>query len=169
MPRSGTRSGATSLAKTQPRSKCPKGGLRLRGWGAQFFSLQRPDGHWGRGYYQPKWTSPHSTLFDLRNLEPPRDLPTVRAVIEKTLAEMTGPDGGICFSPTFVREHRPTDHPLPSSRQCAVGRWSVSLLPGYGGDPTDGCRVQTWSSFSRSTPSIDDQRWPATIAPRDCT
>jgi hypothetical protein len=22
---------------------------------------------------------------------------------------MTGPDGGICFSPTFVREHRPTD------------------------------------------------------------
>ncbi len=83
--------------------------IATEGWGARFLSLQRPDGHWGRGYYQPKWTSTHYTLLDLRNLEPPRDLPAVRSIIEKTLAELTGPDGGIYFSPTFVRENRPTD------------------------------------------------------------
>jgi hypothetical protein len=83
--------------------------IATEGWGARFLSLQRPDGHWGRGYYQPKWTSTHYTLFDIRNLEPPRDLPTVRSIIEKILAEMTGPDGGIYFSPTFIRENRPTD------------------------------------------------------------
>jgi hypothetical protein len=32
----------------------------------------------------------------------------VRSVIEKTLAEMTGPDGGVYFSPSF-RDGRPTD------------------------------------------------------------
>jgi hypothetical protein len=78
------------------------------GWGARFLALQRPDGHWGRGYYQPKWISTHYTLLDIRNLEPLRDLPTVRSIIEKTLAEMNGPDGGIYFSPSF-RDGRPTD------------------------------------------------------------
>jgi hypothetical protein len=79
------------------------------GWGGRFLSLQRPDGHWGRGFYQPKWTSTHYTLLDLRNLEPPRDQPNVRFIIGKILTEMTGPDGGIYFSPTFLRENRPTD------------------------------------------------------------
>ena len=86
-----------------------QGRIATEGWGARFLSLQRPDGHWGRGYYQPKWISTHYTLLDIRNLEPPRDLPTVRSIIEKTLAEMIGPDGGIGFSPTFFRENRPTD------------------------------------------------------------
>jgi hypothetical protein len=82
--------------------------IATEGWGARFLSFQRPDGHWGRGFYQPKWTSTHYTLLDLRNLEPRRDLPTVRAIIERTLTEMTGPDGGIYFSPSF-RDGRPTD------------------------------------------------------------
>jgi hypothetical protein len=30
--------------------------IATKGWGARFLSLQRPDGHWGRGYYQKKWT-----------------------------------------------------------------------------------------------------------------
>ena len=79
------------------------------GWGARFLSLQRPDGHWARAYYQPKWISTHYTLLDIRNLEPPRNLPTVRAVIEKTLRELVGWDGGINFSPSFAREKQPTD------------------------------------------------------------
>jgi len=83
--------------------------IATAGWGARFLSLQRSNGHWGRGYYQPKWISTHYTLLDIRNLEPPRDLPTVCSIIEETLAEMTGPDGGIYFSPTFLRENRPTD------------------------------------------------------------
>ena len=48
--------------------------IAKEGWGAHFLSLQRPDGHWGRGYYQPKWTStlqnrhPGAVHFDM---EPP--------------------------------------------------------------------------------------------------
>jgi hypothetical protein len=83
--------------------------IASEGWGGRFLSLQRPDGHWGRGFYQPKWTSTHYTLLGLRNLEPPRDQPNVRSIIEKTLTELTGPDGGIYFSPSFRREKRPTD------------------------------------------------------------
>jgi hypothetical protein len=83
--------------------------IATEGWGARFLSLQRADGHWGRGYYQPKWISTHYTLVDIRNLEPPRDLPAVRFIIEKTLAEMIGPDGGIYFSPSFFRENRSSD------------------------------------------------------------
>ena len=85
-----------------------QGRIVTQGWGARFLSLQGPDGHWGRGFYAPKWISTHYTLLDIRNLEPPRELPTVRSIIEKTLAELTGPDGGIYFSPSF-RDGRPTD------------------------------------------------------------
>jgi hypothetical protein len=82
--------------------------IATEGWCARFLSRQRPDGHWGRGYYQPKWISTHYTLLDIRKLEPPRDLPTVRAIIQKTLSELTGPDGGVYFSPSFCKG-RPTD------------------------------------------------------------
>jgi hypothetical protein len=97
------------LGEDPARLERLQGRIATEGWGARFLSLQRPDGHWGRGYYRPKWISTHYTLLDVRNLEPPRDLPTVRSIIEKTLAEMIGPDGGIGFSPSFFRENRPTD------------------------------------------------------------
>ena len=32
------------------------------GWGKRFLSFQNHDGHWGRGFYTPKWTSTHYTL-----------------------------------------------------------------------------------------------------------
>jgi hypothetical protein len=38
------------------------------GWGKTFLSCQKNNGHWGMGFYQPKWTSTHYTLLDLRNL-----------------------------------------------------------------------------------------------------
>ena len=38
------------------------------GWGARFLSCRNTNGHWGRGFYQPKWTSTHYTLLDLKNL-----------------------------------------------------------------------------------------------------
>jgi hypothetical protein len=89
--------------------KSLQGRIIKEGWGTRFLSLQGHDGHWGGGYYMPKWISTHYTLLDIRNLEPPKDLPTVRSIIKKTLTELTGPDGGIYFSPTFLRENRPTD------------------------------------------------------------
>ena len=47
-------------------------GLRERiekeGWGAKFLSYQLPNKYWGQSFYQPKWTSTHYTLLDLKNL-----------------------------------------------------------------------------------------------------
>ena len=43
--------------------------IATEGWGKAFLDCQNPDGHWGRSFYQPKWTSTHYTLLDLRNLE----------------------------------------------------------------------------------------------------
>ena len=42
--------------------------IAIEGWGAKYLSLQNKNGHWGKAFYQPKWTSTHYTLLDLRNL-----------------------------------------------------------------------------------------------------
>ena len=42
--------------------------IAAEGWGKQFLAARQPAGHWGRGFYQPKWTSTHYTLLDLRHL-----------------------------------------------------------------------------------------------------
>ena len=42
--------------------------IEVEGYGAEFLFHQNPDGHWGIYYYQPKWTSTHYTLLDLKNL-----------------------------------------------------------------------------------------------------
>ncbi|WP_323789592.1 hypothetical protein [Psychroserpens sp.] len=42
--------------------------IEKEGFGAQFLSKRKPEGHWGKAFYQPKWTSTHYTLMDLRNL-----------------------------------------------------------------------------------------------------
>ncbi|MFP4370267.1 MAG: hypothetical protein ACLFR2_11875, partial [Candidatus Kapaibacterium sp.] len=65
------------------------------GWGAHYLSLRGQDGHWGEGFYQPKWTSTHYTLLDLRNMEISPDIPIVQKVIEKILIEEKGRDGGV--------------------------------------------------------------------------
>ncbi len=42
--------------------------ISKEGWGAKFLSMRKADGHWGKSFYQPKWTSTHYTLLDLKNL-----------------------------------------------------------------------------------------------------
>ena len=42
--------------------------IAKEGWGAQFLSKRNSNGHWGQRFYQPKWTSTHYTLLDLKNL-----------------------------------------------------------------------------------------------------
>ena len=69
------------------------------GWGALLLSKQKTDGHWGRGFYQPKWTSTHYSLLDLRNLEPPRNIPSAQEIVLKLLKEEKSPDGGMNPSP----------------------------------------------------------------------
>jgi hypothetical protein len=69
--------------------------IAKEGWGAEFLSRQREDGHWGKKYYQPKWTSTHYTILDLKNLGVTPDLPTVQNTIRNVLATTKSPDGGI--------------------------------------------------------------------------
>lgn len=49
------------------------------GWGLQFLSYRHQNGHWGSGFYQPKWTSSHYTLLDLKNL---KISPKNKAIVE---------------------------------------------------------------------------------------
>jgi hypothetical protein len=65
------------------------------GWGARFLSHRRKEGHWGQKFYQPKWTSSHYTLLDLRNLCIDPLLPQIRESIGMIIAKEKGPDGGI--------------------------------------------------------------------------
>ncbi len=65
------------------------------GWGAGFLALRRKDGHWGGAFYQPKWTSTHYTLLDLRNLDIAPDIKEIRQTLTMILKEEKGPDGGI--------------------------------------------------------------------------
>jgi hypothetical protein len=80
------------------------------GWGARFLSLRRDNGHWGRSYYQPKWTSTHYTLLDLKNLGiSPRTRP-IRETVGIVLESEKGADGGI--NPAVT---------IPESDVCVTG------------------------------------------------
>ena len=69
--------------------------IPTEGWGARFLAARRPNGHWGRGFYQVKWISTHYTLLDLRHLCPPRDLPPAAEALRIILRENKAEDGGI--------------------------------------------------------------------------
>ena len=65
------------------------------GWGKQFLSKRKPNGHWGQRFYQPKWISTHYTLVDLRNLCLSPQNRAVQETIEMILANSKAEDGGI--------------------------------------------------------------------------
>jgi hypothetical protein len=75
--------------------------IAKEGWGARFLSFRRSDGHWGRAYYQPKWTSTHYTLLDLKNLAVSPLTQPVKSTIEMVLETEKGSDGGINPSATI--------------------------------------------------------------------
>lgn len=65
------------------------------GWGKTLLSLQKPDGHWGEGYYQHKWTCTHYTLQELMNLSINKDTKQITGIVNKVLIEEKGADGGV--------------------------------------------------------------------------
>ena len=69
--------------------------IATEGWGARFLSYQKPDGHWGKAFYEPKWISTHYTLLDLRNLGIDPKIPVLRDSVNTILKEEKGPDGGV--------------------------------------------------------------------------
>jgi hypothetical protein len=68
--------------------------ISTEGWGKRFLAARNVSGHWGRGFYQPKWISSHYTLLDLRYLEiePVKPITETIALI---LAQSTAPGGSI--------------------------------------------------------------------------
>lgn len=70
------------------------------GWGKQFLSKRKPNGHWGERFYQPKWISTHYTLLDLRNLCLSPKNEQVQATIDLVLATGKAEDGGIQLGPS---------------------------------------------------------------------
>ena len=68
--------------------------IEAEGFGKRFMEQQNPNGHWGVRFYQPKWTSTHYTLLDLRNLcIMPQ--PSIIALLNTLLDYYIAPDGGI--------------------------------------------------------------------------
>lgn len=75
--------------------------VATEGWAAAILSRQREDGHWGRAFYQPKWTSTHYTLLDLKNLNLPGPNNQASRALETIIKNDKGPDGGINPSGTI--------------------------------------------------------------------
>ena len=59
--------------------------ISSEGWGAKLLSLQNPNGHWGKAFYQPKWTSTHYTLLDLINLNISPNVKSIKNVLNSVL------------------------------------------------------------------------------------
>ena len=76
--------------------------IELEGWGAEFLARREQDGHWGRKFYQPKWTSSHYTLLDLRNLCISPNHIWIKESIDLIAASEKGPDQGINPSPNIL-------------------------------------------------------------------
>jgi hypothetical protein len=74
-------------------------GLRARiateGDGAALLAARQPEGHWGRGFYQPKWTSSHYTLLELRNLGLDPEHPAARETVALIMRDNKSRDGGL--------------------------------------------------------------------------
>lgn len=65
------------------------------GWGAQLLSYRNENGHWGRGFYQPKWISTHYTILDVKNLGIDPENMDIRETIELILRDHRESDGGV--------------------------------------------------------------------------
>lgn len=69
--------------------------IATEGDGAALLDARRADEHWGRGFYQPKWTSTHYTLLELRNLGLSPRHPAACATVAMLLREEKHRDGGL--------------------------------------------------------------------------
>ncbi|MCE5189992.1 MAG: hypothetical protein LLF75_12545 [Eubacteriales bacterium] len=72
--------------------------IALEGFGARLLSRQSETGHWGLSYYQPKWTSTHYTLLDLKNLCAPETLRPCRDMAKRMFHDCMLENGGLNLS-----------------------------------------------------------------------
>ncbi len=69
------------------------------GWGKRLLEERGATGHWGKGFYQPKWISSHYTLLDLRYLEI-EPVEPIKETIALIIEQSKAPDGSINESKT---------------------------------------------------------------------
>jgi hypothetical protein len=69
--------------------------IATEGWGIQFLSQRKKEGHWGQRFYQPKWISTHYTVLDIKNLNIAPHNKDIRQSIQQVIQTLKGPDGGI--------------------------------------------------------------------------
>ncbi len=69
--------------------------IATEGAGAALLAARGPEGHWGRGCYEPKWTSTHYTLLELKELGLHPAHPAAAESVRLVLATGKGPDGGL--------------------------------------------------------------------------
>ena len=69
--------------------------VETEGWGRRFLSKQKGTGHWGITFYQPKWTSTHYTLLDLKTIGLPPDSKAVQKSVSMVLEQPHGQHGGM--------------------------------------------------------------------------
>ena len=62
---------------------------------AAILAARGADGEWGRGFYQPKWTSSHYTLLELKGMGLSRNNGPARDAVALILRENIGRDGGL--------------------------------------------------------------------------
>jgi len=79
--------------------------VAAEGTGAAILAARGPTGHWGRGFYQPKWTSSHYTLLQLCEIGLSPTHPAARATVQLILDSEKADDGGL--NPSGRR--RPSD------------------------------------------------------------
>jgi len=72
--------------------------IATEGFGAKFLSYQNENGHWGLYYYQPKWTSTHYTLLDIKNLCAPETLKPCKDMVTRMFDECMNDDGSMNLS-----------------------------------------------------------------------
>lgn len=77
--------------------------IRTEGYGARFLSCRNENGHWGRWFYQPKWTCTHYTLMDLKDIGMPPRTDAPREMVVRAFDECMLDNGGINFAKTMVQ------------------------------------------------------------------
>lgn len=72
--------------------------IEFEGFGKKLLEKQKPDGHWGGGYYAYKWINTHYTLLELRRLT---IIPNERIlfICDYILDNLKTKDGGVTPNP----------------------------------------------------------------------
>jgi hypothetical protein len=104
--------------------------MATEGYVAALLAARSPGGGWGRAYYQPKWTSTHYTLLELRNLGLAPDHPIAREAVSGVLRDHLRPDGGI--------------DPGGGWTDTCVNGMALGFCAWFGGDPVALARMVDW-------------------------